>query len=298
MRLIRFSLIVFFGMLFYSCNSQSSGFGENFIRSLKESKFDLLKEHFPTIEFYKSIPELAKLSDTEIKNFLKQSNERLKENWQKIADRLKTEKTDISKVELVESVIYDPFEKENEMLAMVLVYKYNAKTWDDLSFIVSQWKDKTFLLEIPNPTRAFTFYDETLRASTEAKASLDFKKPEFKKTLEEQVKRIITKAKENNPDAFITELVYRGDDENRKWKSVMNENDPDEKQQADQFMKRVAKLILPCENYEVGDLRSDRESEGLWIVLEMNCGEKIISFAFLKIGGRFLLGDIDSESKQ
>ncbi len=298
MRLFLISIISA-ALFIFGCShtTQETPLGETFIRSLKENKFDLLKNYFPTAEFYKTLPEGSKRTDAEIKDFLTKSNDRLKQSWQKIIDGLKNNKVDLSKVELVESLIYDPFSSKNEMEAMVVVYKYNGRQWDDLTFIVSQWKGKVILLEIPNPTRAFTFYDESLKESNRARASIELAKPEFKKTLEGKVKNIIALVKGDSLQGFAENLVYRGDDESRKWKSQLNFNDASEKQHATDFMQRVRRSITGCDDYKTNEVRTESESEGLWIVLPLQCGNKTVSFAFLRINNELLLGDIDSEQQ-
>ena len=40
---------------------------------------------------------------------------------------------------------------------------------------------RTYLLTIPNPTRAFSMADPELRATNEAKAWIEMNKPDFKK---------------------------------------------------------------------------------------------------------------------
>ena len=60
---------------------------------------------------------------------------------------------------------------------MVIVYEYDNKTWDDLSIIIRQIGDTTYLLEIPNPTRAFSFSDTSLAESSQAKVANELRKP-------------------------------------------------------------------------------------------------------------------------
>lgn len=281
----------------YSQVTTETGLGETFIRSIKDNKFDLLTRFFPTVEFYKSIQGGNKKTEAEIKKILQQSNDRLKQNWLKIASSVKSRNYNMDKVEFAEQIIFNPFDKKSEMEAMVVVYKHEGKTWDDLSFIVSRWKGKIFLLEIPNPTKAFTFYDETLKESKTAKAALEIAKPGFKKILEEKVKSIIALVNENKLSEFAQNLVYRGEDENRKWKTQLNVNDSTEKQQAKEFMKRVERSIENCSGYKTGDVKTEKESEGTWIILPLICGNKTVLFAFLRIGENYLLGDINSEMR-
>jgi hypothetical protein len=115
--------------------------------------------------------------------------------------------------------------------------------------------------------------------------------------LDEKIKKIIASVKENDLPAFAQNLVYRGEDETRKWKTQLNFNDNTEKQQSEEFMQRVKRAIENCTDYKTGDIKTENESEGTWIIMPMLCGNKTVSFAFLKIGENYLLGDIDSEMK-
>jgi len=269
-----------------------------FIQSLKEKKFELLKSYFPSVDFYKSIPGASKKTDAEISGLLKKSNDRLKKNWQMIIEGLKDRKVNIDEIKLRETLIYDPFSAKNEMEAMVVVYNYGAKLWDDLSLIISRWDQKIFLLEIPNPGRAFTFNDEGLKESKRARASIEMSKPEFRNSLEEKVRKIISFVNDNDLTDFATCLVYRGEDENRKWRSELNVNEISERQQAAEFMQKVKRSIKDCNDYTASDIRSERESEGTWIILPMRCALKTVSFAFLQVNNVLLLGDIDTERGQ
>ena len=43
---------------------------------------------------------------------------------------------------------------------------------------------------------------------------------------------------------------------------------------------------------------TERELEGVWIVLPMKCGNKFISFAYLRRNEKLMLGDTDAEMQQ
>ena len=266
-----------------------------FILSLQKKNFELLEPFLPDMALYKSLGnKMPARSDKEIKEFINAGNEKIEVAWKNTLFNAEEKKIDLKKVEIKEVLYYDPFVQDEQSEAMVINYTYNNQTWDDLQFIVNRQKGKTYLLGIPNPTRAFSFTDSSLRASYEARLNLETSKPEFKKSLEEQVKRIILSVKENNSAVFAENLIYRGRDENRKWKSALNLNDSLELAQAKVFMERVSRYIDGCENFQSGEISLERESEGIWILLPIKCGNKIMYFAFLKVGDRVLLADIDA----
>ena len=92
-------------------------------------------------------------------------------------------------------------------------------------------------------------------------------------------------------------IVYRGDDENRKWKSACVYENPSEKEQVDATCERINQTINQDSTYKILEYTTETESEGTWHVLIVEYKRKGIiknsAFAFLKINGKFLLGDID-----
>jgi hypothetical protein len=170
--------------------------------------------------------------------------------------------------------------------------------WDDIQFIIGRYNTRTYLLTIPNPTRAFSMADSDLRATNEAKAWIETQKPDFKKNIEDVTRKIINDVKENNIESFAQQIIYRGNEESRRWRSGVNINDSLERRQAEEFMQKVGSHIEKCDTYEAGEIMTERESEGVWIVLPMKCGDKIISFAYLRVNNKLMLGDTDSGAKQ
>jgi hypothetical protein len=273
-------------------------FERAFIRSLQENNFGLLKNNLPDMEFYKSMGnKMPARSDEEIVRFLEESNEKVKVAWQNTLFNIVEKKIDFSKLKLKEVFYYDPFKRDQQSEAMLINYEYDNKVWDDLQFIVSRYKGKTYLLGIPNPTRAFSMSDPECRATNEAKAYLEMDKPEFKKNLDEHAGKLIKLAKEKKLEAFGENLVYRGDDVNRKWRAPMNMSNSSEKILAADFLQRINQYFQSCTDYQAGEIKTERKIEGVWIILPFKCGTKIISFAFLRVNDKLLLGDLGSEGE-
>ena len=92
-------------------------------------------------------------------------------------------------------------------------------------------------------------------------------------------------------------IVYRGDDQNRRWKAVSNYADPDEKQHVDQVCSEIRSLLTNSDSYDWGEYLEETESEGTWHVQAVqfvkNLQRQERHFAFLMIGEVFALGDID-----
>jgi hypothetical protein len=92
-------------------------------------------------------------------------------------------------------------------------------------------------------------------------------------------------------------IIYKGDDEKRNWKDFANYADYLEKDRVDKMGLEISTTVSQADKYVITGFRTDTESEGKWYVLEVSYTQKRstrnINFAFLKIKGRFGLGDID-----
>ena len=298
MRQVLFSFVV---LIFLSaCSSQQHNKLEDaFILSMKKNDFKVLNDFLPDKKFYDSVSEkMPKRTDKEIENFLRESHERIKQAWQNTFYTVAEKKIDLNKVVIKEVIYHDPFPDDETNEAMIVNYEYKGSIWDDIQFIISRKTGKIILLEIPNPTRAFSMRDKELRATTEARTWIEMNKPEFKKSIEELSNKLITAAKTNNLDEFGQHLIYRGADESRLWRSAVNMNDTTERKMAAQFMERVNKNLQNCDNYKTGNFVTNRESEGLWITWPLDCGNRIVTLHYLRVNGRLLLGDADVEEKK
>jgi len=286
-------------LLFISCNDSSPKKLESaFILSMQKNDFNVLKDFLPDRKFYDVISgKMPKRTDKEINEFLNESNERIKQAWQNTIYNAAEKKIDLNKVVIKETIYYDPFPNDDVSEGMIINYEYKGSVWDDIQFIVSRKTGKTILLEIPNPTRAFSMQEKELRATNEAKAWIEMSKPEFKKEIEDLSNKMIASAKANNLDEFGKHLIYQGNDPGKEWRSAANMNDPAEKEHAQQFMERLNRVLQTCNNFKTGNFVTNRESEGVWITWPLDCGDKIITLAYLRINGKLLLGDTDVEQK-
>ena len=92
-------------------------------------------------------------------------------------------------------------------------------------------------------------------------------------------------------------IIYRGSDKKRAWKDFANYSNAEEKKGVDEVCFRINGSVNRDSSYKIIKYFTEKESEGIWHVLTVsykkNGTEKKASFAFLKIGKRFGLGDID-----
>ena len=93
-------------------------------------------------------------------------------------------------------------------------------------------------------------------------------------------------------------IVYRGDDKKRAWKVMSDYKNEYEKKGVDDVSERINRTAnQDSSGYKIIKYFTEKESEGTWHVLMVSYKkkgvEKTAAFAFLKIGNRFGLGDID-----
>jgi hypothetical protein len=92
-------------------------------------------------------------------------------------------------------------------------------------------------------------------------------------------------------------IVYRGSNAKRKWKTFCNYQLKEDKQGVDGICERFNRTINQPGGYTILRYVTETESEGTWHALEVQFtgknGITTAQFAFLKIGKRFGLGDID-----
>ena len=93
-------------------------------------------------------------------------------------------------------------------------------------------------------------------------------------------------------------IVYRGDDKKRAWKVFADYTKADEKKAVDEVCEHINRTANQDSiGYKIIKYFTETESEGTWHVLMVTYKkkgvEKTTAYAFLKIGNKFGLGDID-----
>jgi hypothetical protein len=92
-------------------------------------------------------------------------------------------------------------------------------------------------------------------------------------------------------------VVYRGEDELRKWKTVYDYDTEEGQKAAHGLCNRINAYLLAADSYEFEDYETEEESEGVWHVWEVvfvkGGDSKVVFFAFLMVEGVYALGDID-----
>ena len=92
-------------------------------------------------------------------------------------------------------------------------------------------------------------------------------------------------------------IIYQGSDKKRAWKEFANYSKAEDKKGVDEICTRINETVNRDSSYQIVKYFTEKESEGVWHVLMVSYKKKGIekkaAFAFLKIGNRFGLGDID-----
>jgi hypothetical protein len=95
-------------------------------------------------------------------------------------------------------------------------------------------------------------------------------------------------------------FVYRGPEENRKWIDVYDFKDPEERREVEAIAGEIKRLLWQSDSYEFSEFVEKVQSKRRWYIwrLTFRSGDKqaTITFAFLKIKGRYAIGDIDGQS--
>ena len=92
-------------------------------------------------------------------------------------------------------------------------------------------------------------------------------------------------------------IIYRGDDKKRAWKDFANYKDAQEQLRVDEVCIKINRGLNQDSSYVIEKYFTETESEGTWHILMISYTRKGVpkktAYAFLKVKGRFGLGDID-----
>jgi hypothetical protein len=116
------------------------------------------------------------------------------------------------------------------------------------------------------------------------------------KEIKTQIDSLVSYIGNKATESFAMNTVYRGEDSKRKWKDVNDPANPDELKYVKGVIEQFKKAMNGCNYREFDNIKQDKQGEGLWHIYTYACGaSKKIHLAFLKIKGKYALGDIDVE---
>ena len=115
--------------------------------------------------------------------------------------------------------------------------------------------------------------------------------------VQDQIEALFTACQAEDYTTAAAAIVYRGDDEIRRWKAVSNYDAEDEKRHVNGVCNDIRDLLAASDSYDWGEYLEEAESEGVWHIqavrFEKGVQRQERYFAFLLIGEVFALGDID-----
>ncbi len=230
-----------------------------------------------------------------LKPYLGKNAKVIEVKWKQVAANIAKEAFDIKRIKVHKVELANPI-ANMPIRMLVATYMYNEKEWDDLSLIVNTGTVKS-IIDIPNTSYMFMQNEDRRgRNLSEITLEKDKNNPEVQKSVEAALLELRATAAKGQPESIATSLVYRGEDVQRKWKSPLKETAKDEMEYAEKTIKRINDKLSSCKGLTFGKLRIEKESEGIWYGLKVFCdGNSVGHFAFLKIDGKFLLGDMDND---
>ncbi|MGG9971282.1 hypothetical protein ACQ33O_05750 [Ferruginibacter sp. SUN002] len=264
-----------------------------FIQSLVKNNYSSLSSYIATADimnkaFYAGKADKAKLA----KDFTGYTS-KLKTNWPKYLANAKSEKIDLSKIKIL-NVTSEVILKESNMHGLNIMFKH-ADRFGMIGLIYFPYNKKSYLLDFPNPLSAFTAKD-SFRIATDLQYAQDKNDPSIQTTIQEELNTLFGYVKDFNVAAFTPRTVHRDDDPAKNWKTASDPSNQYDSLQAGATMGKIHLILEGCADKVFDSFHLEKESEGVWYIYAYKCPDgKKISFAFLKINGKYLLGDIDVE---
>jgi hypothetical protein len=112
--------------------------------------------------------------------------------------------------------------------------------------------------------------------------------------LQSQIDSLFFFIKNKGTESFAMNAVYHGTDNKRNWKDCLNPDNPEELKAAKQLLNKMKNALNDCSYREFDTYHKEKESEGEWHIYTYACGaDKKVHLAFLKIKGKYALGDVD-----
>ncbi len=120
------------------------------------------------------------------------------------------------------------------------------------------------------------------------------KDDKIKSELQTLVLKLKSASKTNDIPALCELIVYDGDDKKRAWKKALDATIKEDAFIAEDWKAEIDEVFVDCADITFSEVKKEKESEGIWYIIHVTCkGKPPVGFAFLKINGKYLLGDID-----
>lgn len=269
---------------------------EAFIESIAKNNFTLLNEYLLNTKAAKNLfsTEFQKKSVSQQTEMMRLNKISIQRKWSKVVSNAKDHAIDFTKVQVTQ-ILPGPIKGSNDLKSLLVTYKYKDVEWDDLLFIVNKQGASRFIIDIPSNTTMFSL-DEEKRGKNLKELQLikDTSDPKIKQHLKDAVELLKKLVAENNTSQLYNHLVYSGEeDKEYRWKRTVDAAKPNDVESAKRIIKKLKAGLITCNKINYGDVRMEKESEGVWYVINTACGDQNHTYAFLKINNEFALGDID-----
>lgn len=266
---------------------------ETFIQSLVKNNYSLLTPHIATADIINKAMYAGKADKSKLTKDFTVYTTKLKTAWPQYIANAKTEKINFSKLKVL-NIVNEVINKESNMYGLNIMFKHEDR-FGLIGLIYFPYNKKSYLLDLPNPLSAFTSKDSSSIA-TNLQYNQDKNDPLIEAAIQEELNMLFGYVKDYNISAFTTHTVHRDDDPAKNWKTAGDPSNKYDSLQAGATMSKIYLILEACPNKKFESFKVEKESEGVWYVYTYQCPDgKKVHFAFLKIKGQFLLGDIDVE---
>jgi hypothetical protein len=122
-------------------------------------------------------------------------------------------------------------------------------------------------------------------------------KPEKSKQVRQRLSELFAICQANNLKQAGAYCVYRGPDKARLWHDVYHVAAKEEREEINSICYRIRNYLEGSKSYEFDHFWCKEQLEGEWCAWEVlfrrTGSAETVAFAFLRVGTRYALGDID-----
>lgn len=294
---MRYLFIMLIWLNAFAASSQpEKKLAEAFIQSIATTNFKLLEPYIYNAPIAKKIfgSEFGKMPPAKQFEAIKRNKTSLQNKWEKVVANAKENKIDFNKVH-IKQVLSGRIEGNNFLNSLLATYEYNNTEWDDLLFIINSKGISKYIVDIPNNTAMFAMNESRRgRNVKELQMAADKNDPAIKVQLKNTIEMIRKFIANNEDEQLYKYLVYTGEeDKDNRWKRTIDASKPEDIQSSKRIIKKLKDGFENCKEINYEAVRIEKESEGIWYVINAACSGHTHSYAFLKINKVFVLGDID-----
>lgn len=119
----------------------------------------------------------------------------------------------------------------------------------------------------------------------------------FAQTTDDALKKLFDLSKAKNYKEAAALIAYDGKEAARKLKDTYKADDKKELNKVKRVCKKIKALLDISDSYKLGNVTTKKDQDVEWTIhqVEFKSGKQTLKtdFAFVKLNGNFVLGDID-----